>query len=458
MATTEYIASPTAVKFHRDRSFVRALMGPVGSGKSVACTLEAARCMNAQPKCRGLVVRNTYRELQDTTLNTWMDWLGPFGEFNHSTMKWTANGGQSEVLFRALDKPGDIGKLLSLELTWAWLNEYRELQKPIFDMLKTRIGRYPARRDYGDKPPFFGIWMDTNPPDDLHWSYRLFEEIRPKGHRLFRQPGGLSEAAENIDNLVPGYYDRIAEGQDQAWIQVYVDGEYGFVMDGKPVYPQYIDSVHCAPEPLPVMDGPVYVGVDFGLTPAATFKQKDATGQWQCIHELVTEDFSAVEFAPMLHECLQDKFAGLPTKITGDPSGNRRSEADKKTAIQILRAHKLDAQPAVSNDPDVRQGAVIKSFQRLTMAGEPGYIISPECKYLRRGYSGGYKYRQLQVVGQERYNPEPEKNIYSHVCEADQYGFLGAGQAQTVVGGHSLDGPRDLSQARRRARRVPNYV
>jgi len=432
-----YRPSPTGARFHQSNADVRALMGPVGSGKSVTCTVEAYRRMSECQSSRGLVVRNTYRELSDTTLNTWMDWLRPYGTFSHGTMTHTLNieGTHHEVLFRALDRPGDIGKLLSLELTWAWLNEYRELAKPIFNMLKTRIGRYPARREYGDNvPPFFGIWMDTNPPDDLHWSYRLFEELRPDGHELFRQPGGLSDAAENVHNLVPGYYQRISAGQDQAWIDVYVNGQYGFIVDGKPIYPQYNDLVHCAAQPLEVLDSPVFVGVDFGLTPAATFKQLTADGQWQCSGEVVTEDFSALEFAPLLGETLRRNYAGLPVTITGDPSGNRRSEADKNTPFLILRAAGIIAHQADTNDPDIRQGAVIQHLQRLTMTGEPGYIISPTCKYLRRGYMGGYKYKLMQVTGDVRYHLEPDKNIYSHVCEADQYGFLGAGQGKQVIG------------------------
>ena len=40
-----------------------------------------------------------------------------------------------EVLFRALDKPQDIKKLLSLELTGGFLNECREIPKQVLDML-----------------------------------------------------------------------------------------------------------------------------------------------------------------------------------------------------------------------------------------------------------------------------------------------------------------------------------
>ena len=50
-----------------------------------------------------------------------------------------------EFLFRALDKPDDIKKLLSLEVTGGWLNEAREIPKAIMDMLIGRLGLYRCR-------------------------------------------------------------------------------------------------------------------------------------------------------------------------------------------------------------------------------------------------------------------------------------------------------------------------
>ena len=39
----KYRAEKTALRFHRSEAFVRGLMGPIGSGKSVACTEEIKR-------------------------------------------------------------------------------------------------------------------------------------------------------------------------------------------------------------------------------------------------------------------------------------------------------------------------------------------------------------------------------------------------------------------------------
>lgn len=337
---------------------------------------------------------------------------------------------ECEVLFRALDRPDDVAKLLSLELTGAWVNEAREINKGIIDMLQTRVGRYPSFRDGGAS--WFGIIMDTNSPDDMSWWYRTFEEMRPDGWKQFVQPGGVSAHAENIPNLPPDYYKRIMQGKDQAWIDVYVHGHYGFILDGKPIYPEFNDTIHVSKEPLKAIDK-LSLCFDFGLTPAAVVLQ-EVNGQYQAIDEIVTEDMGAKRFASVVNQKMQTDYRGHEIEhITGDPAGEQRAQTDETTPFQILHSEGINAVPAYTNDFTIRRESVASSLGRLTMAGHPGLLISPKCKYLRRGMAGGYKYRQLQVRGEERYNEQPEKNIYSHVCEALQYGMLGYGEGHKLL-------------------------
>jgi len=365
------------------------------------------------------------------------------------------------VLFRALDRPQDVGKLLSLEISGAWLNEVREIPKAIYDMVQTRIGRYPRRLAYGDDIPPFSLILDSNPCDDFHWYYRLAEELRPSNGMFFRQPGGLDPEAENTENLPPDYYDNIAIGKDEAWIKVYVDGEYGFAIDGKPVWPMFRDSRHIAAEPLTADTGRVICGMDFGLTPAAVFMQQSSTGQWLILSELVTEDTAADEFGTLVKAHVAKHYRDNAIEYWGDPAGSGRSQADKNTPFRILKAEGLDVRAAKvpgekDNDFDIRVKAVSGPLLKLDMAGEPALLVSPQCKYLRRALAGGYQYRQMQVSGDERFHVEPDKNIYSHVAEALQYAMIGSGQALAVLGIERKK--RDLGAVKARMRHAPNYV
>lgn len=418
-------------------------MGPVGSGKSVGCCVALYQLMRtfdaAGLPSRWAVVRNTYRELEDTTKRTWDDWFGPYGSFMRQSMTWTMDlKHRHEVLFRALDRPQDIGKLLSLEISGAWLNEVREIPRAIYDMIQTRIGRYPRRDAYRDNIPQFSLLMDSNPMDDFHWYYSLAEELKPENAAFFRQAGGLSEEAENVEHLPPGYYENIALGKDEAWIKVYVDGEYGFAVDGKPVWPGFRDSLHVSRETLEPDNSRVIVGMDFGLTPAAVFMQQSATGQWRVLSEIVTEDMAADAFSDLIKAHVRADFAECDIEYWGDPAGSQRSQTDKNTPFAILNAAGIPAQPAYAssekpNDFDIRQKVVADKLTRLDMASEPALVVSPACKYLRRALAGGYKYRQLQVSGDERYHAEPDKNIYSHVAEALQYAMIGAREDRPLV-------------------------
>ena len=66
--------------------------------------------------------------------------------------------------------------------------------------------------------------------------------------------------------------------------------------------------------------------------------------------------------------------------------------------------------------------------------GEPGLLLSPHCKMLRKGFSGGYHYRRVRVVGDERYHDKPDKNAFSHPHDALQYLLSGAGEARSLLG------------------------
>lgn len=449
----EYKASPTGAKFHKSDKFVRAILGPIGSGKSVTCCTEIIkRCCEQKPfkgkrKSRWVIIRNTYRELIDTTLNTWNDWVPPqLGELLKQDMKFDLKFRlpdrtrvEASILFRALDRPNDVKKLLSLELTGGFINEAKEVPKAIFDMLQGRVGRYPSKREGG--PSWWGVTLDSNPPDADHWIYRTFEEDIPENFDIFHQPSGLSDMAENKNNLPPGYYENMMYGKDQEWINVYVHGQYGFVSDGKPIYNRYKDDIHHTPDPIILPKGAkIIVGIDFGLTPAAAIVHLSKDGQFQVIDELCTFDMGAVNFAKLLHQ----KFVTDPyyreidisqIEFYGDPAGEARAQTDEITPFQILNREGIHAYPAPTNDFTIRVEVIHDLMSSLALSGKPTFVIGPRAKMTRKACSGGYKYKRMQVTGEDKFFDKPDKNKYSHIAEALQYAALGSVGDDRVIGG-----------------------
>lgn len=458
-----YNAEPTPALFHKCDAFYRGLRGPVRSGKSTAMTAEILhRAHKQRPhqsgvrRTRWVVVRNTYRELEDTTIKTWLMWYPEdiFGKLNRRTMTHHLrfNDINAEVMFRALDRPEDVAKLLSMEVTGAWVNEAREVPKAVIDVLGDRVEQYPPAGDEGCT--WGGVFMDTNSPDEDHWWHDLEAEppveVLPSGKKaewkFFIQPGALKEIdgkflpnpkAENVRNLNGGheYYLKRVPGKKPSYVRVYYCNQYGFVEEGKRVVPEYVDATHCAPSPLwPKIDWPIHVGLDFGLTPAATFFARLPNGQWWCFHEIVTERIGIKHFGQMLLlPYILENLMDYTVKLWGDPYGNAESQNDKFTPLQILEGLGFHIEmPDVKGGPKMRREALAAPLERM-IDGEPGMLVDPSCKQLRKGLSSKYVYERVKVVGDERYHNKPTKNFWSHVCESAQHAMLGAGEGKQIV-------------------------
>ena len=471
--------------FMKDNSFFRGIRGPVGSGKSVACCVEIFRRALAQePNADGIrrsrwaIIRNTNPQLRTTTIKTWLDWFPEhvWGKFNWSvpyTHKIQTHDLDVEVIFLALDRPEDVKKLLSLEVTGVWVNEAREVSKSIIDAASMRVGRFPSMKDGGCT--WTGLICDTNAPEEDHWWPIMSGEVpvpdhiakeeakmlvKPNNWQFFTQPSGMVEKkdnegnvleyiknskAENITNMREDYYPNIVQGKTKSWIDVYVMNKLGSIQDGKPIYPMFAPDVHVAKEEIPVAASiPVYIGIDFGLTPACVFGQK-IRGRWLILQEIVAFDMGIVKFSEILRQELATRYSMCEAIIFGDPAGDFRAQTDESTPFQILRGAGLLARPAPSNDVSLRLESVQSPLNRM-IEGQSGLLIDPRCRNIIKGFEGGYQYRRLQVSG-ERFDDKPEKNHYSHIHDALQYLMLGAGEGRQVM--HNTNITKGAFQAKR---------
>jgi len=366
--------------------------------------------------------------LRDTTIKTFHDWFPPrfFGEYrvtDHTYIITKFPGVHLEVLFRALDRPDQVSNLLSLELTGAWFNEVREIPKTIIEAMDGRIGRYPSGRDGGAS--WYGIIMDTNPPDEDSYLYKMFEKVRPDNWKIFKQPSGLSVHAENTKHLPKNYYQNLAKGKDEMYIRIYIHGQYGYLVTGKPVFSSFVDNVHVAPKALEPTKGlDVIIGLDFGLTPACTIGQVTPFGQLRIIDELVSDGMGLRQFClNQLLPLLRRKYFGMRVMGYGDPAGIARTPTDESTCFDILHSREIglsDITSASTNAIMARIGAV-ESFLNKMYAGEPGLIISPNCHFLRKAFNGGYHYEKDPKSLNDDFKPMPVKNFSSHIADSLQY-------------------------------------
>ena len=457
-----YVRTSIGKLFHVSNGFVDLVIGPYGSGKSTMCAqriVQSTCCMpywsNGRRRSRWAVVRNTSGELVSTTLQTWLTWFGDLGDITKRqkpllTYEHRFNDGDGivelDLIFIALDRPDDVRKIKSLELTGVYLNELSELPQNVLSHFKGRVnGRYPSK-SFCSEPHWSGIIADTNAPDEDHWIFNDFELNKTPSYNVFHQPSGLLEdengnfirdsegnyiqniKADNVEHLSSDYYPKLAEKQSEGFIKVYCGGKYGLVESGKRVYPEFNYDIHSINKIEAIQGDPLYLGFDFGLTPACVVVQLTARGQVKVLKEYIAEDMGIKTFAqniviPQL--AIDFPYCKISEWAEGDPSGAKGDEImEELSCIGELNTLGIPCRAATTNDIDVRINSV-RYFLNLMVDGKPAFLISREgCPVLVKGFMSGYHFKRMQIAGDERYQDKPNKNKYSHPHDSLQYRLM----------------------------------
>lgn len=439
-----YTAPPTVSKFMRSDAFHRAIMGPIGSGKSVGCEMECFRRNLEMPawnkgmrSSRWAFIRNTNKQLRDTTLATWMQWFRDFGTWKESKMTFHLKFGEvdSEIMFLPLDTPDDVGRVLSLELTGAFVNEFREIPIPMLADIKGRLRRYPNPSIVPDC--WYGLISDTNPPEYDSEAYKLMEHLpQEEGNDnsiilcdTFSQPSGLLGQGENLDHLHPQYYSDLAKGQTKAWVDTYIHGKYSPSQAGRPVYANsFVREKHISPVPLDIHPTlPIIIGFDTGLTPALSFSQL-VDGKLRILREIAAFDMGMKRcIQTYVRPLVRNEFPDNALIFIGDPAAVRRGDGDESSALKELKKAFCDDErnifkTAYTNNPDVRIQATEQMLIQFPM-GEPMYLIDPSCKRTIRGLQSMYRYQRVKSHGGYADKPQKtgEPGDFGHLIEAGQY-------------------------------------
>lgn len=456
-----YVMSPTAEAFHQNPAFVRAVMGPVGGGKTSMCCMELffASLRQAPDPDTGIrsvrwgVTRATYNEIEHALLPTFIEWVGhfnPHGWKRTKPMSWNAkiplNDGtllDLEVIFISVGiRESAAEKFRGLELTGLFVSEYSTLSVENFDIMVGRVGRWPKRRKDGEGNVIVEctepcVIMESNPPSrDSSW-YHMFERSAKSADRqIFHQPSAVTRLpdgtwipnprADNFTNHSGGgdryYRQQLATMGSDEKIKVYLGGEYGRALIGNPVWPMFQSQKHLATpamlkgkQKLDVAPQlPVFAGMDFGLNSALVLGQVQASGQlwitdaiWR--KNLNTQSFITSVMVPLLEERYTFNW---PT-VYGDPTGVNREGNTSTTAFSLLRDHGITGLPAPTNAVVPRVGAVADYLEK-----DNAIVFSPHVVDLLDAMSGGYSMvESANGHGVAR----PTKGDPSHIANALEY-------------------------------------
>jgi hypothetical protein len=462
MTVINYTAPPTCARFMKSDAFFRLIAGPVGSGKTTACLFELLRRACEQHPApdgyrytRFAIVRQTLKQLKDTVLKDITSWLEGMATYkvSDSTIYVTIGDVRSEWILIPLDNPEDQRRLLSMQLTGAWMSECIEMDLALTDPLSGRCGRYPGPKLGGCT--WKGIIADTNMPSEGSDWHNFMAVNVPPDTQIFIQPGGLTPEAENLEwlnqnpktlllpendpvRLAEGrkYYERLGTPgptRSMDWIRRYVHAQYGNDPSGTAVYREsFKRHWHVVDDLEPVQGHPLIIGQDFGRDPWSIIGQVDHKGRLLILEEVEAEDIGLeLHIQKSLRPSLmQDRYYGRPIAVVGDPAGVAKDSLYEESSFDLLKRHGFMAVPAPTNDIDPRIRSVDSWLLQSRDAGPAILFDAKRCPKLVAAMGGGYRYAKTK---DGRRKPLPDKNEYSHPSDALQYLCLGAGGMQGLI-------------------------
>ena len=449
--TKSYVPAPSVVPFLLSEQFSDFIVGPVGSTKTTAAIIKIAMearkvkaCSDGIRRSRCAVVRNTRQMLWDTTIPDFLRWFpdGAAGLLMKTDSKFIMRfeDVECEVLFRGLDDANDVRRLLSLQLTFGVMDEFREISPEIYKALTGRLGRYPDKSMNGvgacddQGKQIFKVWGATNPPDaDTFWEELLSSP--PGNMHVTIQPSGRSPEADWLEFLPDGYYDNLCEGRDEAWIAVYVDGKFGQSLAGKPVFGSFRTETHVSRSELAVLPNTtVIIGIDAGLSPAAVIGQVNYQNRVIVHDALISESMGALRFIrERLKPLIARKYQGCKIGVVIDPAAFQRVQTDERTVADIYKAEGFIVRPARTNTITARLAAVDQYLTR-TIDGAPGMVINKVgCDPLIHALRGKYRYK-VSTKGEVDETPE-KSHPWSDCADALQYLCLHADNGSSLGAG-----------------------
>lgn len=474
----EFNLVPSVTPFVTAEDFIALIVGPVGSAKTTAgiakIAYHAARmapCKDGIRRSRAVWVRNTREQLRDTSIPDFTKWYQEpdFGIYERTNMKFILRFGDTEceVLFRALEDAADVRKLLSLQASFAIFEEFREINSDVFEAMQGRLGRYPDgmmvphRPEWGmdekgnpiqgcvtdDGQPNKHVWGMSNAPDlDTYWEAVLTDP--PENTHVTIQPSGLSPDADWIHFLPSNYYEDLAIGKAEDYIDVYIHSKFGKSLSGQPVHRSFNRDIHVAKSPLQpnrLSPNPLLIGMDIALNPAVVIGQMDFNGRLVVLDCLHAQGMGVLRFCrEKLRPLLANKYAGMQSLIIVDPSGVRRMDTDESTVVSLLRAEKFAVKMAMTNRLAPRLAAVDNYLTRM-VDGKSAILIDPGADMLIKALAGKYRYR-IKKSGEEE--DEPDKtHPWSDIADALQYLCLHADGGQIYGNGQHSTARQEVKPA-----------
>lgn len=333
-----FTPNPTQHAFIVDRAEASLFCGRMREGKTAGLVWSCFYHSRYNPRATWAIIRDTWDNLRRTTLQEFFRWFPPgvFGVWRaqEKTFYWRLEDMRGKVHFLGLDDPNDAGKLQSLDLAGFGIDEAAPafesggVSEDIFNIALTRLSQSSVEWRVAK--------LAQNNPDESHWTYARF--VDPGTDKFaFHQPA----TPENEANIPSGYYGRLRRhlaGRPDL-IERFVEGRFGFVRKGVAVTPEWRDDIHLARGLRPNVHLPLYICLDFGLSPTAVITQvAPGASQWLVLWCEVGENMGMEEYiVTTLRPALSASYRNRDLRFIGDPAGAIREQSSSaRTAVRTV--------------------------------------------------------------------------------------------------------------------------
>jgi Phage terminase large subunit len=407
-----YMPTPRQALFHAIPAFdgsgrlIKGFVGGLGGGKSTACENELIELCLRFPGGTSVAVRKSMTgRVELSVLKDLKKMLQANG-----TARWIAgdgyflfpNGHQLHV-----KSAESVERFGSMDICAYFIQEAQEVTGSIFSVLNARL-RDPAARWNGQ--PYYRGLFDARGVTQSHWIYEKFIQKAwnvddPASQREHAEVPDFvyvkSKTDDNLQNLPADYKKNllIEHKDDASWIDVYLEGETGIEVEGRPVFGSSFDKTKHIAE---IREDPglrIMRGWDFGYrAPAVVWCQWTRKGQLFVLRELCPKNvstdalvdevlaFQAAEFPGRSQESFVD-FAD----VAGEAVQSTSSLRDLEILEDRLGTTAYTRKGSIEYGLNILRGLMTKNV-KVQGSLQPRFLVDISCQVLISALKGSYSY------------------------------------------------------------------
>jgi len=223
--------------------------GGIGSGKTFVGAWWLINKALSEPKARGFIGTNSYKQLHNSTLAALFTELETANiPFNYNKNSGILNIENSEILCASLE---NYNVLRGVELGYCWLDETRDTRSEAFQMLTGRL------RDRRGKKREMRL---TSSPSGFNWMYDYFV-----GDKKTNDYEMINASSRDNPFLPDDYVDMLKESYTDKFYEQEVLGKFVNISVGQIYYA--FDRIKSIGKCKINKNYPITIGMDFNINP-----------------------------------------------------------------------------------------------------------------------------------------------------------------------------------------------